>query len=166
VAGRQDEVLAALALVNPSRADIFDGGLPVVHDAAVDCSLVSGWDLQHHRADVLGVDEGHQVDDVGVGRQGLVLPVQQARPVHELVEVGLGVTDGRLEHHPVVDRRHAPDDRLHRTPHDGPFAELLGIKRAWHCTCRLSIHDCPLPSSPILPPRQDRTPAEAEGEPM
>ena len=41
-------------------------------------------DLDHHRP-VLGVEERHEVDDVGIGRQRLVLPVEQAGPVDDLV---------------------------------------------------------------------------------
>ena len=67
--------------------------------------------LQHHRPDILGVVEGHEIDRVGVGRERLVLPTDGPRPIDDLVEVAFGVVH-RLEHQLGIDRRHAPDDGL------------------------------------------------------
>ena len=84
VARRQDQIFAARALVDAGRADVFQRRLPGVHDAAVDDAIVGRRDLDHHRP-VLRVEEGHEVDDVRIGRQRLVLPVEQAGPVDDLV---------------------------------------------------------------------------------
>ena len=126
VAGRQNQVLAALALVHAAGSDILDGGLPVVHDAAVEHAVVGRRNLQHHRADVLRVDERHQIDHVGIRRERLVLPVEQARPVENLVEAAFDLADHLLVHEVVVDRRHAPDHRLDGAALDAAAGQIFG----------------------------------------
>jgi len=88
VAGRQDGLFAALALVHAGGADVFDRRLPPVIDASRDRVLLIRWgDLQHHRADVLGVVGREELDRVGIGRKCLVLPRHRPRPIDDLVEV-------------------------------------------------------------------------------
>ena len=85
VARRQDEILAAFALVHARRPDVFQGRLPAIIDGADNRAFIGRRDLQHDRPDIFRVDERHEVDRVGVGRQGLVLPVERTGPVDDLV---------------------------------------------------------------------------------
>ena len=135
VARRQDEVLAAFALVHAGGADVFDRRLPGVVDAAGDrVFLIRRRDLQHHRPDVLGVVEREDVDRVGIGRERLVLPRQRPRPVDDLVEVAAALLR-RIEHELRVDRRHAPDDGLDGAAMQATFGELVrGERRDGFCT--------------------------------
>ena len=91
----------------------------------IEAVVVRRRNLQHHRPDVLRVEERHEVDRVGVGRERLVLPGQRPRPVDDLVEVAARPVDHRLEHELVVDRRHAPDDGLDGAAVQGAFRELI-----------------------------------------
>jgi hypothetical protein len=70
------------------------------------------WLLEDHGTDVLRVEEGHEIDDIWVGRERLVLRVQEARPVEDLVVVTLGFVDHLSIHEVVVDGGHAPDRGL------------------------------------------------------
>jgi hypothetical protein len=96
----QDEVFAAFALVDASWTNVLDGRLPAIVDRAGDGASVRGWDFEHDWTDVLRVEEGHEIDRVRVRGQGLVLPVEQARPVDDLVAAiaSVGVVDHRLVH--------------------------------------------------------------------
>ena len=109
--GRQDQVFPALAFVDASRTYILQRHLPGVHDGAVDYTVIGGRNLQHHGTGVLGVEERHQIDHVGIRCERLVLPVRQAPPVDDLVGLAAEL-EHLLVHEVVIDGRHAPDDRL------------------------------------------------------
>ena len=126
VARRQDQILAALAFVRSGRTDVCQRRLPGIHDGAGDGAVTCRRDLQHHRADILGVEERLQIDHVRVRRERLDLPVRQARPVHDLVGLALGAANHRLKHQVEIDRGHVPVDCLDCTPFDGAAGELLG----------------------------------------
>jgi hypothetical protein len=66
---------AARALVGAGRTDVLQRGLPRIHDAAVDDAVAGRRNLDHDRS-VLRIEERHEVDHVGIGRQRLVLPVE------------------------------------------------------------------------------------------
>ena len=83
--------------------------------SAGDRTVIRRRDLEHYGTNVLGAEERHEVDGIGVWRQKLVLPVGRPRPVKDLVDGTLSVTDHRLRHQFEVDDGNAPDDRL-----DGP----------------------------------------------
>ena len=88
-------------------------------------TVVGGRNLQHHGPDILGVEEGHEVDHVGVGRERLVFPVRQTRPIDDLIGLALGAADHRLKHQVEIDRRHAPDDRLDSATLDGATGKFV-----------------------------------------
>src|SRR6478736_8747239 len=116
MARRRDQIIAARAPVRAGRADILQCGLPGVHDAAVYDAIAGRRNLDHHWP-ILRVEEGHEVDDIGVGSQGLVAPVEQTRPVNN--PVGLATELKHLLVHEVgIDRGHSPDHSL-----DGPALE-------------------------------------------
>ena len=121
-------IFAAFALVGARRPDILQRHLPNVHHRPVDHAVVGRRDFQHHRAGVLGIEERHQINHVGIRSERLVLPVRQARPIDDLIGLTLGAADHRLEHQLRVDRRHAPDDRLDCAPLNGAAGEILGRK--------------------------------------
>jgi hypothetical protein len=87
-------------LSTSSRTYILQRHLPGVHDGAVDYTVIGGRNLQNHGTGVLGVEERHQIDHVGIRCERLVLPVRQARPVHDLV--GLAAELEHLLVHEVV----------------------------------------------------------------
>ena len=80
-----------MPLIETGRTDVLERRLPAVHHGAGDRAVVGRRNLEDHRADVLGREERHRVDDVDVGRQRLVLPVGGPRPVDDLVERTLRV---------------------------------------------------------------------------
>ena len=143
--GRQDEVPAARALVDARYSDVFDRGLPAVVDRADDRAGIGGRDLHHHRTDVCGVEERHEVDGVGVGREGLVLPADRPRPEHDLVGRSTQL-DHLTSHQLEVDRGHTPDHRLDGAAVHGPVGDLGRVRRRTRCRFRslpqLS-HDAP-----------------------
>jgi hypothetical protein len=98
--------------------------LPGVHDGAVDHTVIGGRNFQHHGTGILGVEERHQIDHVGIRCERLVLPVWKARPVDDLVGLAAEL-EHLLVHEVVIDRRHAPDDRLDSAPFDRALRELL-----------------------------------------
>ena len=123
IAWRQDQIFAACTLVDAGRANIFERCLPGVHDAAVDDAIARRGYLDHHGA-VLRVEESHEVDDVRIGRQRLVSPVEQSGPVDDLV--GLAAEfEHLLVHEVIIDRWHAPDDGLDGTALDGAPQQFL-----------------------------------------
>ncbi len=85
VARREDEILPALTFVRPGWAYILERRLPGIHDCADDGATLGRWKLDDDRPHVLGIKVWREIDDVGVGREGLVLPVEQLRPVQQLV---------------------------------------------------------------------------------
>ncbi len=120
---RQDQVLAALALVEPRRADILDRILPAIVHAAGDRTAFRRRNFQHHRP-IPRVVEGVEVDRVGVRRQGLVFVIEQSGPIGHLVRRAACRDEG-LEHQVEIHRGHAPDDRLDRAAIDGSPGDLL-----------------------------------------
>ncbi len=138
VAGRKNEILASLALVDAGGADVFDGGLPAVIDGAGDGAGVGGRDFEHHGSGVPGVVEGHEVEGVGVGGEGLVLPVEETRPEDDLVAAlaSLGVVDHGLDHAVEVDGGHAPDDSLDGAAAKGALGEIFGGEACGGGICR------------------------------
>ena len=74
------EVLIKVAAAGVNRPDVFQRHLPGIHDRAVDHAVVSRRDFQHHWTGVLGVEERHQINHVGIRRERLVLPVRRSRP--------------------------------------------------------------------------------------
>jgi hypothetical protein len=115
----------------PEAADILQGRLPEIHDGTSDRPFIRRRNLKHHRAHVLRVDEGREVDGVGVRGQGLYPPVGKVRPVDYLVETSLGPAHARLEHEVVIDRRHSPNDGLDGPALDGASSKLLVREELW-----------------------------------
>jgi hypothetical protein len=89
-----------------------------------------GRHLNHHRPDILRVEEGHEVDRVRIGRQCLVFPIERARPVDELIDLTFGLSEHLLKHEIVVDRRHSPDNGLNCAPLDGAPAPIASGENA------------------------------------
>ena len=133
VVGRHEQVLAALALVDAAGPDVFDGGLPVVHDAAVEHAVVGWRNLEHDGACVLGAEERHQINHVGVRGECLVPPVEQARPVQHLVEAAADLARHLVDHQLVVDGRHAPDRRLDGASLHSALGEVGGAEARFGC---------------------------------
>ncbi|MCY1375133.1 hypothetical protein D9M69_625230 [compost metagenome] len=132
--GWQDQVLAAFALVRASGADILQRRLPGTGEGADQHAAGSRRDFQHQGA-VTRIEEWHQVDHVGVRREGLVVAGQRLRPVDDRVGRGAGELPRGLQHPLEVDRGDAPVHRLHRaafhgTQQDGLSGQrLLGRRR-------------------------------------
>jgi hypothetical protein len=129
VIGRENQKSAALARVDSSRSDIFNSHLPAIHDAAIQSTTFAGrWDLEHDRSRVDRVEERHRVNEVRVRRESLIRRVQEAGPVHDLVVPGSASPPGRLIHQLVVDKWHAPDDRLDSPPVQRAVVEIRGAR--------------------------------------
>jgi hypothetical protein len=131
VSRRQDQVLPSLALVQAGWSHVLDGRLPAIVDRTGDGASVRRWDFEHDWTDVLRVEEGHEVDGVGVGSKGLILPVEQARPIDDLVATlaGLGVVDHGLVHAVEVHGGCASDDGLNGTALDHALSDIPGRGR-------------------------------------
>jgi len=65
VAGRD---ICRLSLVYSPRPHIIDCGLPVIHDTSIDNTAISGRDLQYDWTNILGIEEWHEINHVGVWR--------------------------------------------------------------------------------------------------
>ena len=107
-----------------SRTDILQWRLPAIHDTSGDRPVIGGRNLEHHWSGLRRVKEGHEVDGVGVGRQRLVLPVQQARPIDDLVPAALRLGRHRLVHEIGIHCRHAPNDGLDAPPPHCPLGQI------------------------------------------
>ncbi len=112
VAGGKDEVFAALAFVGAEEAGVSEGHLPEGDDLSVKGAVVVAGGKVEDDGAVFGVDEGDEVERVGVGREGLVPGVERASPVDDLADFAGGLGKHLLEHEVVVDGGHAPDDGL------------------------------------------------------
>jgi hypothetical protein len=75
---------------------------------------------------VLGVEENHEVERVRIWRQRLIVPFHRTAPIDDLPYLGAGLAEHFLQHEVGVDRRHAPDDGLHRSSLNGTVAKVLG----------------------------------------
>src|SRR6185369_6227482 len=128
VAGRQDQVFAALSRVDTCWSNILKWRLPDVHDAASDRAAVGRRDLDNHRTHLRRVEEGHHVDSIRVGGQCLVLPVEQTRPVDDLIPISFRLAHHRLVHEIGIHRRHAPNDSLDCAAVHGPANQLGGAE--------------------------------------
>jgi hypothetical protein len=128
IARRQDKNFATLAVVRAGRPDVFQRRLPDVHYVAGDRALVGGRNLKYHWTDILSIEEGHEVDRVGIRRERLVFPIQEARPVDDLVPRAFGLADHGLVHEIGVDGWHPPDDGLDCTPLNGAEDKVVAGK--------------------------------------
>ena len=88
---------------------------------------------------VLGVEERHEVERVGVRHQRLVVPVQGLSPVDDLVHLARRLAEHLLTHQIVVDRGHAPDDRLDGTPLQRVLGQLRTGRRVGHLLLALAM---------------------------
>jgi hypothetical protein len=77
---------------------------------ADDGATIGRRNLQHDRSHFFRIEEGREINDVGVGRKRLGLPIEQARPIQHLVFFAFGLTQHSLVHEIHIDCRHAPDD--------------------------------------------------------
>ena len=130
VARRQDQILAAFARVGAGGTRVLQRHLPNVDDVAVERSVVARRrNLEHDRSGILGVEERHEVDRVRIGRERLVVPVERARPIDDLVHLARSLGEHLLQHQVVIDGRHAPVDGLDGAALDRALGELVGHQR-------------------------------------
>lgn len=112
--GGRIRYLPPFPLSTPAGPTSSSAVLPRVVDAACDRgALFRGRNLQHHRPDILRIEEGEDVNRIRIWSQRLVFPAERSRPIDDLVEVRFGILH-RLKHQLCVDRRHSPDNRLDR----------------------------------------------------
>jgi hypothetical protein len=91
--------------VDSCRPYVFKGTLPEIADVPGHRTLVaSRWDLKHHRADVLRVEERHQVDHAGLGVTS-DSSSPKAGPIADLIKITADVSKS-LKHQITVDGRH------------------------------------------------------------
>ena len=113
VARRQHQQFDTGALVDAEQSTILERLLPDIDDVGVERAVYTcRRNLDHDRPNIPGVEEGHEIQRVGIGRQRLVLPVQRLAPIDHLVHFPWRLGQHFLQHEIVVDDGHAPDHSL------------------------------------------------------
>jgi hypothetical protein len=119
---------SALALVRAGWSHVLERRLPGIHDRAHDGATFGRWDFHDDRSHLLGIEVRREIDHVGVGGEGLVLPIKQSGPIEHLVVFGLGLAEHCLVHEITIDRRHAPDHCL-----EGAMLQDLSLELSKRC---------------------------------
>ena len=93
--------------------------MPDGDDVAVERSVgVAGRQVEDDRL-VLGVEEHHEVERIGIRRERLVARIERPPPIDDLTDPAVGLAQHFLQHQVVVHGRHAPDHGFGRTLLEG-----------------------------------------------